>query len=101
MVFGLLGMLAMPVWAEEKQDMMLKKSGWHEFKNGNENARVEDERCLLQSQPNGTAKAIVPRFEFSDQPTRSHERLSRGASGVNARQSPSGRDIHLFIRGSK
>ena len=39
MVFGLLRMLAMPVWSEEKQDMMFEKDGRHEFKNRNENAR--------------------------------------------------------------
>ena len=37
-VFGFLGIMAMPVWAEEKQDMMREKSGRHGFKNcrGNE-----------------------------------------------------------------
>lgn len=74
-MFGLLGMVGMPVWVGEKQDVMSEK-----------------ER---------TARSTVPRSEFSDQPTSSTKEPLESVPGVSARQGANGRDIPLSIRGSK
>ena len=66
-VFGLLGMVAMPVWAGEKQDAMSEKERTariQELQQGR--ARVEGELRQLRSQPEGTARSTAPRSEFSD-----------------------------------
>ena len=66
-VFGLLGMVAMPVRAGEKQDAMSEKERTariQELQQGR--ARVEGELRQLRSQPEGTARSTAPRSEFSD-----------------------------------
>jgi hypothetical protein len=99
MLFGLLGMVALPVWAEEKQDMMNKKERTARIKElQRERAKVEDELRQLRSQPEGTARSTVPRSEFSDQPTKN---MKESVPGVSTRQGSSGRDAQFSIRGSK
>lgn len=101
-VFGLLGMVAMPVWAGEKQDVMSEQERTaHIQKLQRERARVEGELRQLRSQPEGTARSTVPRSEFSDQPTRSMKESMESVPGVSMRQGSSRRDIPLSIRGSK
>ena len=102
MVFGLLGMVAMPVWAEEKQDVMSETEQTARIQElQRERARVESELRQLRSQPEGMVRSTVPRSEFSDQPTRSMKESLESVPGVSARQSAGGRDVPLSIRGSK
>lgn len=71
-VFGFLGIMAMPVWAEEKQDMMREKERTARIQElQGERGKIENELRQLRSQLEGTAWSTVPRSEFSDQPTRS------------------------------
>ena len=101
-MFCLLVMVAMPVWAGEKQGVMTEKERTariQEFQR--ERARVEGELGQLLSQPEGTARSTVPRSEFSDQPTKNLKASLESVPGVSARQGSSGRDVLLSIRGSK
>jgi len=101
-VCGLLGMEALPVWAGETQNVLSDQERTARIQElQREQSKVERELRRLQSQPEGTARSTVPRFEFSDQPTRSMKESLESLLGVSTRQGSSGRDIHLFIRGSK
>ena len=101
-MFGLLGMVAMPVWAEEKQDVVSDKERTARIQElQRKRARVEDKLGQLSSQPEGTARFTAPRSEFSDQPTRSMKESLESVPGVGARQGSSGRDVQFSIRGSK
>jgi len=102
MVFAFLGMMAVPIWAEEKKEVMsdaVRTARIQELRL--ERAKVESELRRLQSQPEGTARSTAPRFEFSDQPTRSMKESLEPLLGVSAREGSSGRDVELSIRGSK
>jgi len=100
--FGLLGMVATPGWAEEQQDVMRKKERVARIQElQRERAQIESELRRLQSQPEGMARSIGPRSEFSDQPTRSMKESLESMPGVSARQGSSGRDVQFSIRGSK
>lgn len=102
MAFGLLSTVAIPVWAEERQDMKNEKERTARIQElQRERARVEGELRRLQSQPEGMARSIVPRSEFSDQPTRSMKESLESLPGVSTRQGSSGRDVQFSIRGSK
>jgi len=102
MVFGFLGMVAMPVWAEEKQDVMREQERTTRIQElQRKRTQIESELRRLQSQPEGTARSTVPRSEFSDQPTRSMKESLESVPGVSIRQGASGRDAQLSIRGSK
>lgn len=101
-MFCLLVMVAMPVWAGEKQGVMTEKERTARIQEFHrERARVEGELGRLLSQPEGTARSTVPRSEFSDQPTKNIKASLESVPGVSARQGSSGRDIFLSIRGSK
>ena len=101
-VCSLLGMVALPVWAGEKQDVLSEQERTARIQELlGEQARVESELRRLRSQPEGTTRSIVQRSEFSDQPTRSMKDSLESVPGVSARQGSSGRDIPLSIRGSK
>ena len=102
MVFGILGIMAVPVWAEESQDAIREKERTARISElQRERTKVEDELRRLQSQPEGMARSTVPRSEFSDQPTRSIKESLESVPGVNLQQGSSGRDLQLSIRGSK
>ena len=102
MVFGFLGMVALPACAEEKQDVVSDAERTARIQElQREQAKVESELRRLQSQSEGTARSTVPRFEFSDQPTRSMKESLEPLPGVSARQGSSGRDVQFSIRGSK
>jgi outer membrane receptor for ferrienterochelin and colicin len=102
MVFGFLGMIAMPGWAEEKQDVMRERERTARIQElQRERAKIESELRRLQSQPEGTARSTVPRSEFSDQPTRSMKESLESVPGASVRQGSSGRDAQFSIRGSK
>ena len=102
MVFGFFGMVAMPVWAEEKQGVVNEQERTARIqKLQRERAKIESELRRLQSQPEGTARSTVPRSEFSDQPTRSMKESLESLPGVAAQQDSSGRDAQFSIRGSK
>lgn len=102
MVFGLLGMVAMPVWAEEKQGVMNEQERMVRIQElQRDRAKIESELRRLRSQPEGTARSTLPRSEFSDQPTRSMKESLELVPGVSVRQSSSGRDAQFSIRGSK
>ncbi len=97
-----LGTAAVPVWAEEKQDVVRESERTvriHEL--NRERARVEGELRRLQSQPEGTARSTVPRSELSNQPTRSIKESLELVPGVSMRQDSNGRDGQFSIRGSK
>ncbi|TKB94585.1 MAG: hypothetical protein E8D41_03275 [Nitrospira sp.] len=102
MVFGLLGMVALPVGAEEKQNVMSEKGRTERIQElQRKRAHIESELRQLRSQPEGTARSTVPRSEFSDQPTRSMKESLESVPGVSTRQGASGRDAQISIRGSK
>lgn len=102
MIFGFLGMVAMPVWAEEELGVMNEQERTARIQElQRERARVESELHQLRSQPEGTARSTVPRSEFSDQPTRSMKESLESVPGVSTRQGSSGRDAQISIRGSK
>jgi outer membrane receptor for ferrienterochelin and colicin len=102
MAFGLLGMVAMPVWAEEKQGVLNEQERTARTQElQRERANIEGELRRLQSQPEGTARSTAPRSEFSDQPTRSMKESLESVPGVSTPQGSSGRDTHISIRGSK
>ena len=97
-----LGTLIVPGWAEEKQRVVSEAERMARIQElQRERAKIESELRRLQSQPEGTARSTVQRSEFSDQPTRSMKGSLESVPGVSARQSQSGRDIPLSIRGSK
>jgi outer membrane receptor for Fe3+-dicitrate len=101
-VFGLLGMVAPPVWAEEKQDMMNEQERTARIQElQRERTKIEDELRRPQSQPEGMARSTVPRSEFSEQPTKNMKESLESVPGVSARQGASGRDVQFSIRGSK
>jgi outer membrane receptor for Fe3+-dicitrate len=94
LVLVLLGTVVVPVLAEEKQDVTLKKERGARIQElQRQQARVEGELRLLRSQPEGTARFIVPRSELSDQPTRSMKDSLESVPGVSARQSSNGRNL--------
>jgi iron complex outermembrane receptor protein len=102
MLFSLLGLVALPVYAEEKQNVINEKGrseGIQELQR--ERANIESELRQLRSQPEGTARSTVPRSEFSDQPTRSMKESLESVPGVSTQQGSSGRDAQISIRGSK
>jgi iron complex outermembrane receptor protein len=102
MVFGFFGIVAMSVWAEEKQGVMNEQEQTARIQTlQRERANIEGELRQLQSQPEGTARSTVPRSEFSDQPTRSLKESLESVPGVSAQQGSSGRDAQFSIRGSK
>jgi iron complex outermembrane receptor protein len=102
MLFGLLGMVALPVCAEEKQNAINEKGRSERIQElQRERANIESELRQLRSQPEGTSRSTVPRSEFSDQPTRSMKESLESVPGVSTRQGSSGRDPQLSIRGSK
>ncbi len=102
MVLSLLGLVALPVYAEEKQNVMSEKGRSERIQElQRERAHIESELRQLRSQPEGTARSTVPRSEFSDQPTRSMKESLESVPGVSTRQGSSGRDAQLSIRGSK
>jgi outer membrane receptor for ferrienterochelin and colicin len=102
MVFGFLGTVAMPVWAEEQQGVMNEQERTARIQTlQRDRAIIESELRRLRSQPEGMALSTVPRSEFSDQPTRSMKESLESVPGVSPRQGSSGRDIPLSIRGSK
>ena len=99
---GLLGMVALPVWAGEKQNVMNEKERTARIQElQRDRAKVESELRQIRPQPEGTSRSTVPRSEFSEQPTRSMKESLESLPGVNARQGSSGRDVLLSIRGSK
>lgn len=101
-VLILLGTVAVPVWAEEKQDVVRESERTVRIQElQRERAKIESELRQLRSQPEGTARSTVPRSELSDQPTRSMKESLEAVPGVSARQGSSGRDIPFSIRGSK
>jgi outer membrane receptor protein involved in Fe transport len=101
-MFGLLSIVAMPVWAEEKQGVMNEQERTARIQTlQRERANIEGELRQLQSQPEGTARSTVPRSEFSDQPTRSLKESLESVPGVSAQQGSSERDAQFSIRGSK
>ena len=102
LVFGFFGMVAMPVWAEEKQGVMNEQERTARIQTlQRDRANIESELRRLRSQPEGTARSTVPRSEFSDQPTRNLKESLESLPGVSAQQGSSGRDAHISIRGSK
>ena len=102
MVLGLLGMVAVPVCAEEKQNAMSEKDRSERIREmQRERANIESELRQLRSQPEGTARSTVPRSEFSDQPTRSMKESLESVPGVSTQQGSSGRNTQISIRGSK
>ena len=102
LVFGFLGTVAMPVWAEEKQGVMNEQERMARIQTlQRDRAIIESELRRLRSQPEGTARSTVPRSEFSDQPTRSLKESLESVPGVSAQQGSSGRDAQISIRGSK
>lgn len=101
MALVLLGTMVVPGWAEEKQGVNEQERTARIQKLQRERTRIESELRRLQSQPEGTARAIVPRSEFSDQPTRSMKESLESVPGVSMRQSSSGHDVQFSIRGSK
>ena len=102
MVFGFLGMVAMPAWAEEQQGVMNEQERTARIQTlQRERANIESELRRLRSQPEGTARSTVPRSEFSDQPTRSMKESLESVPGVSTRQGATGRDTQFSIRGSK
>ena len=99
---GLLIIAALPVWAGEKQEVMTEHDRTTRIQELQQaRANVERELRQLRSQPEGTARSTIPRSEFSDQPTRSMKESLESVPGVSVQQGSSGRDIPLFIRGSK
>lgn len=101
-VCGLLGMVALPVWAGEKQNVLSEQERTARIQElQREQWKIERELRRLRSQPEGTARSTAPRSEFSDQPTRSMKESLESLPGVSARQGSIGHDIHLSIRGSK
>jgi outer membrane receptor for Fe3+-dicitrate len=101
-MFGLLGMVAMPVLAEENLDVVSDKVRTARIQElQRERARVEGELGQFRSQPEGTARSTAPRSELSDQPTKSMKESLESLPGVSARQGSGGRDISLSIRGMK
>ena len=102
MVFCFLGMVAMPVWAEEKQGVMNEQERTARIQElQRDRAKIESELRRFQSQPEATARSTVPRSEFSDQSTRSMKESLESVPGVSAQQGSSGRDAQFSIRGSK
>jgi outer membrane receptor for Fe3+-dicitrate len=93
LVLVLLGTVAVPVLAEEKHVTLEKERRVRIQELQREQARVEGELRLLRSQPEGTARFIVPRSELSDQPTRSMKDSLESVPGVSARQSSNGRNL--------
>jgi outer membrane receptor for Fe3+-dicitrate len=86
LVFGFLGMAAMPAWAEDKQGVMNKQERTARIETlQRERANIESELRQLRSQPEGTARSTVPRSEFSDQPTRSMKESLESVPGVSTR----------------
>ncbi|MEO8338210.1 MAG: hypothetical protein ABI604_00665 [Nitrospirota bacterium] len=101
-MFGLLGLVAMPVLAGAMQDVGSETERTTRLQElQRERARVEGELRQLRSQPEGAARSTAPRSELSDQPTRSMKESLESLSGVCIRQGSSGRDAQLSIRGSK
>lgn len=99
---GLLGTMAMPVWAEEKQDAVIGQERTARIQElQRERARIERELRHLRVQPEGTARSTVSRSELSDQPTRNMKESLESVPGVSARQGIGGRDVQISIRGSK
>ena len=95
-------MVAIPVWAEEKQDVMNEQERTARIQElQRERANIESELRRLQSQPEGTTRSTVPRSELSDQPTRSMKESLESVPGVSTGQGSSGRDVEISIRGSK
>lgn len=102
MVFGFLSMVAMPVRAEEKQDVLSENERTARIQElQRERTKIERELRRFRSQPEGTAWSTVPRSEFSDQSTRSMKESLESVPGVSGRQGSNGRDVQLSIRGSK
>jgi iron complex outermembrane receptor protein len=102
LVFGFLGMVAMPVWPEDKQSVMNEQQRTARIQTlQRERANIESELRQLRPQPEGTARSTVPRSELSDQPTRSMKESLESVPGVSAQQGSSGRDAQISIRGSK
>ena len=102
MVFGFFGIVAMPVWAEEKQGVVNEQERTARIQElQRDRANIESELRRLQSQPEGTVRSTLPRFEFSDQPTRSMKESLDSLPGVSTRQGANGRDVQFSIRGSK
>ncbi len=102
LALGLLGMVTMPIWAEEKQDVMSESARAARIQQlQRDRAKVERKLRQLRSHPEGTARLSAPRTELSDQPTRSLKESLESLPGVSARQSFSGRDVPLSIRGLK
>ena len=98
LALSLLDMVAMPVWAEEKQDVMSESTRAARIQElQRDRAKVELELRQLRSQPKGTARSTVPRSEFSDQPTRSMKESVESVPGVSGRQGSNGRDVPLSI----
>jgi outer membrane receptor for Fe3+-dicitrate len=86
LVFGFLGMAAMPAWAEDKQGVMNKQERTARIETlQRERANIESELRQLRSQPEGTARSTVPRSELSDQPTRSMKESLESVPGVSTR----------------
>jgi outer membrane receptor for ferrienterochelin and colicin len=102
MVFSFLNMVAMPVWAEEKQDVFSENEQTARIQElQRERTKIESELRQLRSQPEGAAWSTIPRSEFSDHSTRSMKEFLESVPGVNGRQGSNGRDVQLSIRGSK
>jgi outer membrane receptor for ferrienterochelin and colicin len=102
MILGFFGMVAMPVWADEKQDVMNEQERTARIQTlQRERANIESELRRLQSQPEGTTRSTVPRSELSDQPTRSMKESLESVPGVSTGQGSIGRDAQISIRGSK
>ena len=101
-VCSLLGMVALPVWAGEKQNVMNEKERAARIQELQwDRAKVESELRQIRSQPEGSSRSTVPRSVLSDQPTRNMKESLESLPGVNARQGSSGHDVLLSIRGSK
>ncbi len=101
-VCSLLILVALPVWAGEKQDVASETQRTARIQElQRDRVKVERELRQLRSQPEGTTQSTVPWSDFSNQPTRSMKESLESLPGVSAQQGSTGRDIHLSIRGSK
>jgi hypothetical protein len=84
-MFCLLVMVAMPVWAGEKQGVMTEKERTARIQEFHrERARVEGELGQLLSKPEGRRSTVPGRT--SDQPTKNIKASLESVPGVSARQ---------------
>lgn len=103
-VVGVFLVLGMPefVWSQEQPGEMAEAARARRIEQlTKQRDKIRQELRDLQKQPEGVSTSIVPRSEFTEQPTRNMKESLESLPGVSARQNQSGRDIQLSIRGSK